>query len=127
MEKANNVVRIPFTSMDDFFKYWLTFLKPFNKLTPSEIVVASAFLKQRYDLSQKINDPELLDQVLFSRDSRKLIRDMTNVEVQVFQVVVTSLRKKKFFLGDKINPKYIPNFQENSNTFSLLLYFDGNK
>jgi hypothetical protein len=76
--KVNNVVRIP-TSLNDFFKYWLEFLKPFHSLTDREIDVAASFIKKRFELSFKINDSEILDQILMSEDTKRKIREECDI------------------------------------------------
>ena len=56
MKKANNVVRIPTSLQENFFKYWFLFLKPFHNLTNREIDVIASFAKNRYELSKFIKD-----------------------------------------------------------------------
>ena len=37
---------------------------------------------------------------------------------------MSKFRKNGVIVNGKINPKYIPNVDENSNMFTLLLFFD---
>ena len=72
--KVDSVIKIP-TTLDDFFRYWFEFLKPFHQLTGREIDVATALVKQRYKLSKVITDNNILDKVVMSEDTRKLVRE----------------------------------------------------
>lgn len=124
--KVNNVVRIP-TSLSDFFKYWLEFLKPFHSLTDREIDVAASFIKKRFELSFKINDSEILDQLLMSEDTKRKIREECNISSAHFQVIMGKLRKNNIIIDNKINPRYLPNINEENGSFKLLLLFDINE
>lgn len=122
MKKPNNVVLIN-ESKESFFRRWLDFLRPFHKLTDRECDVAAAFIRLRWELSKSINDPDILDRVLMSNDSKKQVRDMSGVTLQHFQVIMSKLKKNGLIVNDKINPKFIPNIEADEDSFKLLLYF----
>lgn len=125
MEKPNNIVRVSTSVNSQFFKYWLMFLSPLNKLTNKEIEVLALFLKYRYNLSKSIkNNEELLDENVMSEAIRKKIREECNMALPYFQVLLGNLRKKKVIVNNRINPKYIPNIKEENGYFQLLLLFD---
>lgn len=126
MNKPNNIVRIPCSSKREFFKYWFMFLEPFHNLTNREIDVVVEFLIHRFDLSKKISDPEILNKVLMGEDTKRQIREENNITLQHFQVIMGKLKKKKVIIDNKINPKFIPNLQEEQDNFKLLLLFDLN-
>lgn len=126
-EKPNNIVRIPCSLNKDFFKYWFVFLRPFHNLTDRETDVVVSFLKYRYDLSKKISDQEIINKVLMGEDIKRQIRKDNNISLQHFQVIMGKLRKKKVIIDNKINPKFIPNIQKDTNNFKLLLLFDMNE
>lgn len=123
----NNIIRIPTSLEGKFFRYWLEFLEPFHHLTEREIDIATAFLKQRYELSKAINDATILDKVTMSDDIKQKIREECNISAPHFQVIMGKLRKAKFIIEDRINPRFIPlGIKEEDNSFKLLLYFDFN-
>jgi hypothetical protein len=126
-DKPNNIVRIPCSLSKDFFKYWFVFLRPFHNLTDREIDVVVSFLKKRFELSQKISDTDILNKVLMGEDTKRQIREENNISLQHFQVIMGKLRKKNIIVDNKINPKFIPNIQEESKNFKLLLLFDLNE
>lgn len=122
--KANNVVRIP-TSLDtNFFKYWFMFLKPFHNLTNREIDVITAFTKERYELSKVIKDSVILDKVTMGEETKRKIREQCKITLPHFQVIMGKLRESKVIIDGKINPRFIPNIDESSGVFQLLLLFE---
>ena len=124
MLKADSVIRIP-TSLDGkFFRYWFEFLQPFHKLTDREIDVITSFVKHRYRLSKVIKDNEILDKVTMSEDTKKKVREECNITLPHFQVIMGKLRKSKVIEDNKINPRFIPNINDETGTFQLLLLFE---
>lgn len=121
--KVDSVIKIP-TTLDDFFRYWFEFLKPFHQLTGREIDVATALVKQRYKLGKVITDNNILDKVVMSEDTRKLVREECKLSLPHFQVIMGKLKKHKVIIDSRINPKFIPNVIEENGNFQLLLLFD---
>lgn len=124
MGRINNVITIPTSTEGKFFKYWLEFLRPFHNLTNREIDVAASFLKQRYELSKVIKDPELLNRVTMGEDIKRKVREECDIAQAHFQVIMTKLKKSKVIDNNRINPKFIPKLDEGSDNFQLLLHFD---
>lgn len=124
MGKINNVITIPASLKDSFFKYWFEFLRPFHKLTDREIEVIASFVKYRYELSKVITDQDLLDRVTMSDDTRKKVKEDCNISNTYLQVIMTKFKKTKIIEDGKINPKFIPRIDPDSNSFQLLLSFN---
>ena len=124
MKKPNNIIRMPCSLDKSFFRLWLKFLEPFHKLTDREIDVITSFIKQRYELSKVINDNNILDKVTMSEDTKKKVREECNITLPHFQVIMGKLRKNKVIVDGKINPRFIPNIDEEAGTFQLLLLFE---
>ena len=124
MKKANNIVRIPTSLNGKFFRYWFEFLQPFHNLTNREIDVITAFVKQRYQLSKVIKDDNILDKVIMSEDTKKKVREECNITLPHFQVIMGKLRKNNIIFVGKINPSFIPNIDEETGYFQLLLLFE---
>lgn len=123
-KKPNNIVRVPCSLSKGFFRYWFMFLEPFHKLTDREIDVITSFVKQRYELSKVIKDNEILDKVTMSEDTKKKVREECNITLPHFQVIMGKLRKNKVIIDGKINSRFIPNIDEETGTFQLLLLFE---
>jgi hypothetical protein len=87
--------------------------------------VATAFIKNRYELSKSIKDDKLLDDIAMNEASKRKVRQDCGITVPHFQVIMGKLRKSKIIIDGKINPKFIPKgIEEGDSSFQLLLYFD---
>lgn len=122
MGKPDSVVMVS-GNIDSFFRNWFEFLEPFHKLTAREMDVATAFVKQRYELSRVIKDPEILDREVMSEFTKRKVREECNITLPHFQVIMGKLRKSKVIVDGKLNPRFIPNIGEDAASFKLLLYF----
>ena len=129
LPKPNNVITVPTTIENGFFRWWCVFLRPFVNLTNREIDVISCFLKHRWELSKHITDSALLDTMLMSEDTKKKILEECHITQQHFYVVMSNLKKNKVIVNNVINPRLIPNVREDDNgCFQLLVLFkDNNK
>lgn len=124
MNRPDNVIRIPTSLKDNFFRYWFEFLQPLHKLTNREIDIIAAFAKERYELSKVIKDNDILDRVTMSEDTKKKVREKCNITIPHFQVIMGNLKKAKVIENGKINPRCIPNVTEENGYFQLVLLFD---
>ena len=123
-KEIDSIVRIPCKADGKFFRFWFEFLKPFHHLTEREMDVITAFVKQRYELSKVIKDNDILDKVTMSEDTKRKVREECNITLPHFQVIMGKLRKNKVIVDGKINPRFIPNIDEETGTFQLLLLFE---
>ena len=121
---VDNVLNIPTSLKGKFFKQWLVFLLPYHDLTDREMDVAATFLKKRFELAKVISDVNILDSVLINEDTKREVREICNIKLPHFQVIMGKLRKNKVIIDGKINPRFIPNVIENEDSFQLLLLFD---
>ena len=122
MSNNINIKTLVAPSKEQFFIYWLEFLKPYHKLRDKEILLLGYFLAKRHELKTKIADENLLDKVLFEKDVKAEIREkMGYSNYQVFNNMLSSLRKKKAIVDNKINPGLIPDITGNS--FKLVFNF----
>lgn len=126
MGKINSVITIPASTEGSFFRYWFEFLRPFHKLTDREMDVIASFVKHRYALSKVVSDQEVLNKLTMSDDTKKKVREDCNISQAHFQVIMTKLKKSKVIENGRINPKFIPRLDKDSNNFQLLLSFDLN-
>lgn len=126
MKKPDSVVLVP-GNIDSFFRKWFEFLGPFHKLTAREMDVATAFVKQRYELGKVIKDPEILDREVMSDFTKRKVREECNITLPYFQVIMGKLRQSQIIVDGKLNPRFIPNIAEDADSFKLLLYFNFKK
>ena len=85
--KANNVVMVPAKLNGRFFNYWFEFLKPFHGLSKKEIIVISAFVKRRYELSKVIKDDDILDSVVFNSESKAMVVKECGIKYSHLKVI----------------------------------------
>ena len=121
--EINNIIRIPCKSELDFFRFWLIFLKPFHSLSPRVLEVASYILYTRYIMTKSVLDKDLLDDLVLGKSSRRQIAEYCGIPSNQLDVHITNLRKAGFIVDNKVNPKYIPNYN-NEDSFKFLIMFD---
>lgn len=121
---ADSVISIPCSLEGNFMNLWLTFLTPLHKLTPSIVNLAAEILKHRFRLSQVIKDEDILDNYLLSNEEiRNAIIDKCKLSTSNYHVSIGKLKKAGFFIGGKVNPKFIPKVKVDKDHYSLLLLF----
>ncbi len=123
MPEVDNVIPLS-SNLNDFFKQWLRFIRPLHNLTDREQDVTAAFLRNRYELSSKISDQKILNQVLFSEQTKKRIMEETGLSVAHFQVIMGKLRKAGVIKDNTLNPKIVPLLRPEAKDFKLLLFFE---
>nr|DAI34952.1 MAG TPA: hypothetical protein [Caudoviricetes sp.] len=123
-KKNMNIVYMPVNSEEDFYYYWLIFLKPFHPLVNKEMIIAAEFLYQRQLLSEVISDSELIDTALLSKDTAEKIKEKHKISDSYYKVIISNFRKNGFIQEERINPKYIPNREFGEKTFQLTFHFD---
>lgn len=128
MEEITNIINItsnPYLKMSpegNFFKAWVEFLKPIHKLASREMDVLAAFLKERYNLSKVILDPNILDNALMSKNTKRQIREQCGISKGHFQVIMSKLKQNGVLVDNKICLKLVPSITENG--AGLLVYFN---
>lgn len=123
MNIPNNLVQIDANFGLDFFKKWFIYLKPLHGLTDREIDVIACFVKERYELSKIITDEGYLDRAVMNEDTKKKVREECNITLPHFQVIMSKLKKNKVIVNNRINPRFIPSYKRDADTFQLLFYF----
>ena len=122
--KVNNVIALSQKPLGDkVFKYWFTFLRPLHDLTDREIDVLASFAKYRYEMMKVVKDEKLLGTLLMSNETKKKIREECGISLAHFQVIMSKLKKSKVIINDQLNPKLLPNIDEDSSSLNLLLLF----
>lgn len=128
--KVDNVVRIPTSINDGFFKYWFDFLHPIHNLTNRETEVIACLARHRYELSKVIKDDAILDRETMGDSVRKEVIEELKITPSFYQQILGKLKKNNIIVNNVINPRFLPELSEDSNEFRLLLKFeleDGHK
>lgn len=124
LKDINNVIRIPSSLKDNFFKYWVEFLRPFHHLADKEMSVLATMIAYRFKLSKEITNEDIINNILMNADTRKMLKDSCGISYPYLQVILTKFRKSKIINDGKLNPKFLPNIKEENGSFKLLLLFE---
>lgn len=125
MEKRkipNTIIKIKCNDYMELFKSWLVFTRPYHNLSDKEIDITAAFLYNRHKLSEAIIDDTILDSVCMSDDAKKDVRELCNLSVQHFQVMLSKLRRKGIIKDNRLNPRIIPSISNGGIDNYQLLY-----
>lgn len=112
---------------------WVEYLKPIHKLTRREQEVFAAFLRNRYELSLGISDPNILEEICLNEANRDKIRQSLNMSGPQMNGVLTKLREARvirphYKINGKIDyyeisPSFIPPNYVKGEPFKLMLLF----
>ena len=58
----------------EFIRIWLEIMKPFHKLTPTEMDFTAFLLMKRYEIAKEIKDPAMIDKILFDEETKEILR-----------------------------------------------------
>lgn len=107
----------------EFFLRWLEFLTPLHKLTAKEIDLAAEFLIKRHEISKTVSNEDQVQDLLFSTEEKDKIRKKFNMTRTYFYTIITKLKRHKFIVNGRLNPKFIPKFS-GPKMCQLLIVFD---
>lgn len=100
----------------------MDFLAPAHHLTSRERDVAARILSQYFKLRERVADPVLLKELLWSQQSRKDIRESLGMSPAHFQMILKSLREAKVIVNGDLNKAYIPNKGTESRFVMCIVY-----
>lgn len=114
------------TSRRQVYLYWLKFLKPYHHLADREMEALATLLFYRQELSNQIDNEDLVEKLLFSQEMRKKVRDdLGGMKNGVFNNLLTTLRNKKVLTRDnKIIKPLIPMMEKDAKAFNLIFNFE---
>lgn len=123
----NDVICIPTSLETDFFKKWCEYRKPLTGLTSREMEVIASFLKQRWLLSKKVQDPVILDTMLMSNTCKQAVMEECKITMKHLYVILNNLKKAGILVNNAFIPRMIPNIREDDNgCFKLMILFVDN-
>lgn len=109
----------------DIFTIWVKILSPFIKTSDKEQELLAAILRKRHKLMQKVNDPELLNTILFSTETRAEIREELGYSTIGFTNILAYLKKRGLISKDnKITNHVIPDIDFSGKRFTFTVNVD---
>ena len=138
---VDKVLGVPFDENDirnDFFVKWVEYLRPKHNLTAPNQLVLAACLRNRYRLSKKINDIDMLDEVCMDDVNRAAIREELGMTKIQFNNAISILKKAKIVqpiekpfsyrtVSYKIAPDMIPENPNMTNFGLMILFYKNNE
>ncbi len=109
-----------------FFRLWVAWLAPYHKLTAREQDVMARVLFQYFKIMRKTTtDPSIINELLWTQESRKDMRESLQMSQAHFQIILGKLRKNGVLREDKsIEPRYIPHLSNMDTRFFMQICFD---
>ena len=107
---VDGATKIPNTS-DEFIRTWLEIMRPIHKHTPTEMDFTAVLLKKRYEIAEKVDDPALVDKILFDEETKEIIRSEANISVSYMKIILHKLRQSGIIVEKRINLKYFPKWE----------------
>lgn len=111
------------TSYKGCFEGFLNLTKPMHKMTDQEIKVVTLFMYHHYKEKHNFSREEDLWKFLFDYDTKLKIREEIGVSNPVFQNILTSLRKKKVIVNNRLAPYFMLNLEPEDRDFELIFRF----
>lgn len=115
--------------LKDLFFRWLDITKTFHNLNKQQQQVLALLLYNHYMLKKDITNEKILWKLVFDYDTRVKIREdetfgEKGLNGNSFENILSSLRKKKVIVDNKVSPAYIPDLTLGSKEFSILFAFN---
>ena len=109
---ADGGMVIPCTS-DTFIRAWLEVLRPIHKLSYREMNIAAHIINKWFILSREVKNREVInvDRLLLNKEGRKELCEELGITPTYLRMVLATLKRREVLIGDKINPKYLPNWE----------------
>lgn len=115
--------------LKDLFFRWLDITKTFHNLNKQQQQVLALLLYNHYLLKKDITNEKILWKLVFDYDTRVKIREdetfgEKGLNGNSFENILSSLRKKKIIVDNKVTAAYIPDLSLGSKEFSILFSFN---
>lgn len=112
------------TTIKGCIEGFLNITKPMHHMTNQEIKVVALFLffynKEKDNFAREAD----LWKFVFDYDTKLKIREEIEMSNPVFQNILTSLRKKKVLIDNRIAPYYLINLKKEDEAFELIFRFN---
>ncbi len=102
---------------------YLTLTKPLNKLSKQEVDVLVFLLHMYFTEKPNFKNEEDLWKKLFHHDTRLDIQIELDMKTETLNSTFTRLRNKNAFIGRKINPIFVPQIDDKTNSFKISYNF----
>ena len=122
--KINKYLPVKCVDEAQFYRSWMEFFTPYHKLTAREKDVAARILAQYYKFKSNCQDPDVVNELLWSRSSRKDMMASLKMSQAHFLMVLAELKKSGFLKDGAICSSYLPDKSTDDPRFVLCVVFD---
>lgn len=119
----SKIANLNVTLKDLFFK-WLDITKSFHKLNNQQQQVLALLLYHHYLLKKETTNNKILWKLVFDYDTRMKIKEELEMSDNVFQNILTILRKKKVIIDGEISKVFIPELDLSTKNFKVVFNFN---
>lgn len=119
----SKIANLNVTLKDLFFK-WLDITKSFHKLNNQQQQVLALLLYHHYLLKKETTNNKILWKLVFDYDTRMKIKEELEMSDNVFQNILTILRKKKVIVEGEISKVFIPELDLSTKNFKVIFNFN---
>ncbi len=119
----SKIANLNVTLKDLFFK-WLDITKSFHKLNNQQQQVLALLLYHHYLLKKETTNNKILWKLVFDYDTRMKIKEELEMSDNVFQNILTILRKKKVIIDGEISKVFIPELDLSTKNFKVIFNFN---
>jgi len=128
MVKGNSSINLTCSSLLDFYKKWLLFIKPLepiSKLGTKPMEALAVLLTKRYEISKGVTEPKLIPQLLFSVETRNCVMESIETSKAGYYNLISLFKSIGVIQNGDLNRRIIPDISNNK--FTLLVAFNINE
>lgn len=88
-----------------------------------EFKIVEKLITKKLELRETITDESIIDSIILSTEQRATIQKELDLTVSQFNNLLSSIRKKKVIIDNKLNKVLIPNFNLKDTYFKYTTIF----
>lgn len=111
-------------TLKNLFSKWLQITHIFHKLNNQQQQVLALLLYHHYLLKKETTNNKILWKLVFDYDTRMKIKEELEMSDNVFQNILTILRKKKVIVEGEISKVFIPELDLSTKNFKVVFNFN---
>ena len=109
-KKSIDGITVVPTSSRDFLRAWLEVMRPLHGLTPKEMDFAAVLLQFRYNIAKKVEDPAMVDTILFNKDKKDEIAKAAGISTSYMKILMNRLRTAGLIKNRRFVSQYTPDW-----------------
>lgn len=124
MEVSKRLTKIKVNNIRDAIKLYLSITKPGHKLKPREIEIVAELCFVYYENKHRFTEDIDAWAYVFDYDQRIMICDTLGIQKNLYEVYLTSIRKKGAIKNNRVLPNYSLPFDKETKAIEILFRLD---